>query len=68
MRSLFPCVTLLVLARGARHVSTMRARHASYRDSKSAVTRAYDSGWTAIAIIVAIAVAIAVSGFYWFID
>lgn len=46
----------------------MRARHASYRDSKSAVTRAYDSGWTAIAIIVAIAVAIAVSGFYWFID
>lgn len=45
----------------------MRARHASYRDSKGAVRRAYDSGWTPIAIVVLVAVAIAVGGFYWFI-
>ena len=45
----------------------MRARHASYRDSKGAVPRASGSGWTAIAIIVVVAVAIAVGGFYWFI-
>jgi flagellar basal body-associated protein FliL len=41
----------------------MRARHASYRDSK----RASDSGWTVIAVVVALAVAVAVGAFYWFI-
>ena len=45
----------------------MRARHASYRDSKRAAPRAHDAGWTVIAVVVALAVAIAVAGFYWFI-